>query len=84
MRQIGAEFESFEHLAEDPVELVEIALVLDQAGAGEKVEILDRFFRQIRSHASQRVRYSRSETGICASRREVKKLSSMNPVCHAP
>ena len=37
----SSEFEALEHVAEDPVEAVEIAFVLHQRRAGEIVEILD-------------------------------------------
>ena len=38
---ITDQFQALEHMTENDVELVEIALVLDQRGAGEKVEVLD-------------------------------------------
>ena len=40
-------FQPLEHGAEDAVELVEVALVLHQRGAGEIVEILDRLVGEI-------------------------------------
>ena len=46
-------FHALEHLAEHPVELVEIALVLHQRGAGEVVEILDAARGEILLHRLQ-------------------------------
>src|SRR5262245_44716837 len=39
--RLAHELEALEHVAEDAVELVEVALVLDQRGAREVVEVLD-------------------------------------------
>ena len=40
-------FQALEHVAEDAVELVEVALVLHQGGAREVVEILDRLIGEV-------------------------------------
>ena len=49
-QRIGEEFEALEHVAEHAVELVEIALVLDQRRAREVVKILDAPRREVVLH----------------------------------
>ena len=45
--RFGQALQALEDMAEDPVELVEVALVLHQAGAREVVEILDALLGEI-------------------------------------
>jgi hypothetical protein len=41
LQRLGEALDAAEDVAEDPIELVEVALVFHQAGAGEEVELLD-------------------------------------------
>ena len=45
---VAKHFQALEHVAEDPVEFVDVALVLHQRGARQIVEILDAPERQVR------------------------------------
>ena len=44
---LGQTLQALEDMAEHPVELVQVALVLHQAGAGEIIELLDVLFREV-------------------------------------
>ena len=68
---------ALEHLGEDLVELVEMALVLHQRRGRQIVELVDPMLGEIGFNASSSVRYSRSVTGTPADFNSWKKVTNM-------